>query len=55
MQQWFTSEVSDQSPQGAFLVLFFQHHWIQFLLGKERTGINGWMGEVYVWQSCLDM
>ena len=23
-------------------MVFFQHHWIQFLLGKERTGINGW-------------
>ena len=23
-------------------MVFFQHHWIQFFLGKERTGMNGW-------------
>ena len=36
-------------------MVFFQHHWIQYLLGKERTGtgIEGWMGEIYVWQSCV--
>ena len=29
-------------------MVFFQHHWIQFLLGKERTGMNGWMGKIYL-------
>ena len=29
-------------------MVYFQHHWIQFLLGKERTSMNGLMGKIII-------
>ena len=39
-----------------FIIHRLRPHWIQSLLGNERTGMKEIMdGEIYVWQSCVEI
>ena len=41
-QREMEARVYSNQELSRFMVLF-QHHWIQFLLGKERTDVSEWM------------